>query len=267
VSPTWDAARRTCTNYCHGASLQGGIRTAPVWNGGSGEAACGSCHGVPPALETGHPFVAGAGATGCGACHAPTVRPDGTIDLAGGRHVNGALDVGEMGCASCHGGTLSGSDAGGVSIAPAPPRGTRGETSRSARAVGAHVAHHTNRITTSARCVDCHGPMPAANDHRDGTVQLPFSGLASGTVWNGTTCTSSYCHRQSPMTWAAPAQAPLGCGGCHATGHDWFPHSGGDACNICHPHVSEFGDAILEPALHINGQVELSDCVGCHPPI
>ena len=39
----WDRPSASCTNYCHGDAT-------PVWNRpGQGEAACGTCHGLPPA--------------------------------------------------------------------------------------------------------------------------------------------------------------------------------------------------------------------------
>jgi predicted CxxxxCH...CXXCH cytochrome family protein len=90
-SQGWNDAAATCSNYCHGATLKGGTVPRPVWtlvNGTQG--ACGACHGLPP---TGHPILA-AGSTiaTCSVCHPETVKPDGTIDVPGGRHVNGRLD-------------------------------------------------------------------------------------------------------------------------------------------------------------------------------
>jgi hypothetical protein len=61
-----------------------------VWTQvGAGQAACGTCHGRPPATGR-HAKHISEGKI-CADCHAGTVRPDGTIipDL----HVNGVKDV------------------------------------------------------------------------------------------------------------------------------------------------------------------------------
>jgi predicted CxxxxCH...CXXCH cytochrome family protein len=98
VVPAYDAAGHGCaTVYCHGAFPGGNRDNVPVWTGGAGEAACGTCHGAPGAtptsLPSGHARLA-AGATNatCNVCHAATVRSDGTVDVGGGMHVNGAVD-------------------------------------------------------------------------------------------------------------------------------------------------------------------------------
>jgi predicted CxxxxCH...CXXCH cytochrome family protein len=89
-------AAATCANYCHGATLPGGAHNAVTWTETS--LACNSCHFIanPPAP---HPGVDTLGApitssTQCRSCHPDTVKADGTIDLAGGKHVNGLLDGG-----------------------------------------------------------------------------------------------------------------------------------------------------------------------------
>ena len=91
VAPAWDPSTLTCATYCHGATLPGGANTTPVWNKGPSQAVCGSCHALPPPESSGHPAVTG-GVTACSACHPATVKPDGTIDVAGGKHINGVLD-------------------------------------------------------------------------------------------------------------------------------------------------------------------------------
>jgi len=77
----------TCSGvYCHGASLDaGGTRTAPRWSGFALDG-CRSCHGYPP---TSHQ----ASQTDCATCHPGTVTAQGTLNLAGGLHVNGTVDV------------------------------------------------------------------------------------------------------------------------------------------------------------------------------
>jgi predicted CxxxxCH...CXXCH cytochrome family protein len=100
AAPTWNSPDKvtntTCSNvYCHGNFTFGGVTgtvaNTPDWTG-TNQAACGSCHGLPP---TSHPALA-AGSTNqtCAACHDQTVRAaDGLIDVPAGRHVNGQPDV------------------------------------------------------------------------------------------------------------------------------------------------------------------------------
>jgi len=82
----------TCQNsYCHGAvffdgRLSGGTLTEPNWTVVDGtQAACGSCHGLPPPL--GHPAY-----TDCSSCHA-NVRPDNFSFFDPDLHVNGITET------------------------------------------------------------------------------------------------------------------------------------------------------------------------------
>ncbi len=229
AAPQWDHDAATCSAvYCHGATLDaGGIGTTPVWTVVDGtQKTCGSCHGYPPTNPR-HPQ--GALAASCHLCHSGTVLEDQvTIDVAGGRHVNGTIDFGSTGgCGGCH---------------AAPP------------ATGAHRVH-ANPPSVSAvaygdlhvledvspgggaqydfGCGHCH-PLDAAL-HMDGTVEVvlaPEAG-AAGTLkarnaadaafdGAGLTCSGVYCHSSGQET---PAYAPtpswvgtmaLGCNGCHA---------------------------------------------------
>jgi predicted CxxxxCH...CXXCH cytochrome family protein len=99
LSPAYDARTNGCaTVYCHGAFPFGNAANVPVWTAGSSQAACGTCHGdpaaVPSALPGAHARLA-SGSTNatCSVCHPETVRADGTIDLAGGKHVDGLPQV------------------------------------------------------------------------------------------------------------------------------------------------------------------------------
>ena len=64
ATPRFDPATASCsTTYCHGATLDaGGTNQAPTWNGGSAQAACGTCHGAPPPSHA-------ATSTTCSTCH------------------------------------------------------------------------------------------------------------------------------------------------------------------------------------------------------
>lgn len=106
--PSYDANAIQCNNtYCHGNwevtkasaspynryiyvdSLITGNNYSPKWTGGASEAACGSCHGLPP---KGH--LQGLDLTTCGnsGCHPGVVDGNGNI-LDPTKHINGKIDV------------------------------------------------------------------------------------------------------------------------------------------------------------------------------
>ncbi|MBN2358473.1 MAG: CxxxxCH/CxxCH domain-containing protein [Deltaproteobacteria bacterium] len=88
ATPTWQREGSTpnCSDvYCHGATLGGGLITEPVWTRVDGsQVGCGTCHGLPPPPP--HPDDGD-----CAQCHSRTVSSDGTIDVAGGAHIDGTV--------------------------------------------------------------------------------------------------------------------------------------------------------------------------------
>ena len=102
LSSHWDRDAATCSNvYCHGAftfykdssdyqwvytdSVITGNYSNVVWNSvGTGEAACGTCHGLPP---EGH-FSA---ITECGNCHYHFGSGNQILDKK--LHINGKIEV------------------------------------------------------------------------------------------------------------------------------------------------------------------------------
>ncbi|MGC4000856.1 MAG: CxxxxCH/CxxCH domain-containing protein [Anaeromyxobacter sp.] len=88
--PSYDPGSKTCSSvYCHGGGLSAGSNTSPAWPGGAAQAACGTCHGMPPTANE-HPQVTTAYCTGC---HPGTMNDDGSLDVAGGEHVNGIVEA------------------------------------------------------------------------------------------------------------------------------------------------------------------------------
>jgi predicted CxxxxCH...CXXCH cytochrome family protein len=107
--PSYDPATQKCSNtFCHGNwkalkssaptinqqfyadSVIVGNNYSPQWTGGSSEAACGTCHDLPP---KGHALLTGnlAGAK-CSSCHQGVVDANNNI-LNTGLHMNGKIDV------------------------------------------------------------------------------------------------------------------------------------------------------------------------------
>jgi predicted CxxxxCH...CXXCH cytochrome family protein len=80
----YDTTTRSCATACHGASR------SPAWTFTG--IACDGCHAVPPATPA-HSGVSGSDLTACSACHPDTITGAGAVDVAGGRHVNGMVDL------------------------------------------------------------------------------------------------------------------------------------------------------------------------------
>lgn len=271
ASPTWNGT--TCAgNYCHG-SFSGGANAAPTWTGGA--MACNSCHGAPPATA---PHAANPAAE-CSTCHgagysatAKTVNKPTHID--GVVTINGSTAT----CSTCHG------DAARVAIAgadpqvkSAPPLGTKGETATTTRAVGAHMAHlDKGSLSAPLACSECH-VVPITTAHSDGVVQTTFGALAkTGGVtptWNGTTCSSSYCHgnfnggnTSAAPAWTGPAMA---CDSCHGLPPSTPAHSNASLdCALCHGAGYSATAKTVNKVIHVNGVINVDQtalsCTSCH---
>ena len=83
----------TCANvYCHGAFPAGNHSNAPIWNITDGsQAACGSCHGIPPTTITRnnitHPNI-----FDCAFCHASVIAPGTFTIIDKSKHINGVVN-------------------------------------------------------------------------------------------------------------------------------------------------------------------------------
>ncbi len=255
VPASWAPATATCAStYCHGA-FPGGAAAAPIWTKVDGtQAACGTCHGAPPAPpHSQNPD--------CGSCH--DGYGAGSVNLLA--HVNGVVDVKAMTCSSCHGSAAN----------AAPPAGTLGETLTTARAVGAHQAHLAGgTLSTPVACEECHA-VPTSMTHADGAVQLVFGPRARAEgaqpTYDGVagTCAATYCHGatlrggglvQAPSWTGGAGQAA--CGSCHLAPPPQ-PHPHTQLCDNCHPGYSLTG---VNPATHMDGviQAENLSCSSCH---
>src|SRR5262249_34627596 len=157
---TWDHDSGTCANvYCHGGTLgdPAAAHASPAWDGGPAQAACGSCHGDPPASHA---------QSECAMCHPNSAA----------QHIDGTIDVGDGSgpCTRCHGNAES----------PAPPRGLHGETATSTLAVGAHRAHLVaGTVRGPIACSECHVVPTSVTDpghiDRPPPAALAFGPLAT----------------------------------------------------------------------------------------
>ncbi len=102
-NPSYDYTQLKCgSTYCHGNwrllkssssyqfeyadTVMAGNSFSPVWNGDTTQAACGTCHGLPP---TGHKTAA---ISACGNCHSGVVDNAGHI-IDRSKHMNGKVNV------------------------------------------------------------------------------------------------------------------------------------------------------------------------------
>jgi predicted CxxxxCH...CXXCH cytochrome family protein len=202
-------------------------------------------------------------------------------DLAGGKvgvscQECHSLQPGLGTCATCHGSAQS----------PAPPRDLSGNTIQSARGVGAHQAHLSGRTFISApiACGTCH-QVPAevgSPGHLDHPrpANVIFSGLAlaggAAPVWNGTSCSNSYCHGgganlasdtafqlRTPVWTLGTSQAF--CGSCHGLPPGNAAHVGVvyPDCARCHATTVDANGIIIvsgtggsRTSHHIDGVVD-----------
>ena len=267
AAAAFDRTTKQCSNvYCHGGVLGdvAASNTKPAWSAGASEAACGTCHGNPPATHARNE---------CAQCHPKTVAANGTLSAS---HIDAVIDIGDGsgGCTACH----------GTGSQPAPPRGLHGEQLTTDLAVGAHTAHLTsNRLRGPIACDECHVVPSVVGDasHLDGTpnAEVVFGTLAKTAaatpVWNRATATCSdvYCHgggarlagdtspsKLATQIWTATTAATIYCGACHGlppTDAFHAPTLGLTDCATCHPlTVGPFGDILITNGKHINGAAD-----------
>ncbi len=271
ASPAFDGSTTTCSGvYCHGATLlSGGSLTTPNWTEiGTGQASCGTCHGLPP--DPPHPAD-----TNCSNCH-PTLDARWSF-VEPRRHIDGVVDLnpGMLSCTTCHG---SGSQ-------PAPPTDTSGNMDTTARGVGAHRSHLGPSVWhAEVTCDACHVVPGAVGDpgHTDSALPAELTwgtlartdGASPSFDASTTTCAGVYCHgetllaggRNTTPDWTNVGAGEATCGTCHGLPPS-APHPAATDCASCHPTIA--GDrSFPDPSRHIDGIVDLDTgaltCTSCH---
>jgi predicted CxxxxCH...CXXCH cytochrome family protein len=179
-APAWTRASASCAaTYCHGATLLGGTNTAPTWTSvGTGQAACGTCHGLPPPA----PHPAASGLASCVTCHPATMNAAGQViaPSAGGKHLDGLIQS----------------------------TGGHGAAWMDQASAGFH-AYSANRSLSA--CQGCHG----VNLDGVGGTATTACATCHGATWR-TTCTM--CHGGTFDTTGAPPKATWGSTSANATG-------------------------------------------------
>jgi len=97
AAPQFDDQTGGCAGtYCHSGG-KFGTNPVPVWTEvGTDQAACGTCHELPPSTATGHPAILDG--VSCITCHRTVVDADLAI-IDKSLHMNGTT---EATCATCH---------------------------------------------------------------------------------------------------------------------------------------------------------------------
>lgn len=263
VAPTFDRTTATCSNtYCHGATLPDGVLTEPRWNVLDGsQAACGTCHGNPPAGS--HPND-----DRCELCHLPTAGPAMTIASAA-THIDGVLQV-AADCDSCHGEN-------GVS---APPLDLDGASATNLPTVGAHRTHLSGGATGKpVECAQCHVvPAEVGSPGHIDTIrpaEINFGSIAAfGTtpIYTRATCADTHCHSGVSGTVPNPDWTILDgsqgeCGSCHGLPPDTPSHQNlASDCSTCHLPTAGPNQTIANRATHVDGVLQVTglDCTSCH---
>ena len=218
--PAWNGT--SCSNtYCHGD-------IKPVWTGGASQAACGSCHAIPPADHK---------SARCADCHARVADNQARI-VDDSLHADGKVSLGDDSgtCQACH---------------------------ADASLDGAHASHlkALHELRGPLGCSDCH--LVPATLQSPGHIDQPlaqvfpagWSGLGADDgampAWSAATmtCAGTYCHGNGTGLAADGAPNLL-------RAPSWTPGNGAATCGACHgiPPVD---------AAHV-APLTLTDCARCH---
>jgi len=242
ATPTWNGiATPNCSSvYCHGSfqwsgngqggtDVIGNLANAPDWTLGSGQAACGTCHDLPPTNHIQNASIVTNDAKTCAGCHPKTVNADGSINVATGAHVNGQIDEGAH--ADPNWVTASGGDHTAAALSQNPPfasclachvnfgaadpndvAGSSCNACHGAQLTGAQVTNWQQN------CVFCHGDKTklltyaAADQTSDPWIIAPPTGAQGETL---TTSIAVGAHQQHANPTTNTLSTAFLCSECH----------------------------------------------------
>ena len=213
------------------------------------------------AAPSSHGLDAKLGRDDCRACHGPDLA-GGDVGIAcGSCHPQGW----EQTCTFCHGDPTTGQ--------PAPPEDIDDNADPATVSFPAHRIHLESPDHPPWGCDQCHvvpdsalAPGHLFDDATPGRAEIAFGGLSVAGRYADTTCSDLYCHGDGARdNGVVSVGADVGCGDCHATAStpdDWERLSGPHErhldedidCAECHPNVSNDGRAVIDGALHVDGQ-------------
>lgn len=295
--PGYNTSTYTCSNtVCHGnftfpkanstnqwaytAETITGNNATPLWTKVDGtQAACGTCHGLPP---TGH---IAADLNLCVDCHADVINEAGEI-IAPLLHADGNVQLvsenvlSNPECNHCH-----------SNESTQPFEALGGVTDRDHFRVGLHNEHlFENTLGSEISCESCHN-VPAtfsAAGHFDSTygseVEVWEQQDISLTSFSYETeiykCNNTYCHgnfeyskadsdypwayeadvitgNSVDLTWLQDGDEQVACGTCHGLAPTGHVEAALSECKDCHDTVvNELGE-IISSEKHINGVINV----------
>ena len=198
--------------------------------------------------------------------------------MAGGLHVNGAIDTANLTCTTCHGNaTLVRAGLQDPNVAAAPTGtgapDTYGNTDgATANGVGVHAAHVLGTRSRPVLCNACH-TVPGTQIHKTGVATAGAVVLANlsttGSIANasyagaGGTCSNVYCHGNlgggigaTNVTPTWKTAGTLVCNSCHgmppASTSTGRYHPNRTDCGACH---SGYTGTTVNASTHVNGVV------------
>lgn len=245
AAPAFDPVDRRCSDVaCHGAGLHAPSAPSPRWGARAGEPDCERCHGMPPqrtAAGIPHPQV-----RECSWCHAGSAPP-GAPWAGGETHGDGHIELrpGVQACDGCH---------------PSPGGAHPAHLSQGPfwDGVGCDACHHTPAAADSPGHID---PAPA---------EVVLGRLANAGPraprWNpdSQTCSDVYCHgirrAQETPKWdvedSRGGDDDVSCGDCHGLPPATPGHLAQLGCDSCHPAVVNAAFEIVDPARHVDGNLD-----------
>jgi predicted CxxxxCH...CXXCH cytochrome family protein len=287
TSAAYGATAGSCAStYCHG-QFKNGAKATIGWTATG--ITCNGCHGRAAGATATPPGGNHPNNATCATCHSGYTGT--TVNLA--THVNGALDVLPMGCASCHGDaartpvtSATWNDVNAQNLVKAaPPSDSTGATS--GNQVGAHLAHVNQGaaappLSNALRCENCHtglvwttGPHGTpANPVVWGNLAIADGALPLGYSTAARTCSNTYCHGEfaygkkgNVLAWGTGTPAKQACNSCHgqtvATPEPNYPHPQNTSCGSCH---TGYTVTTVAPSTHVDGLAtkSTSGCTACH---
>jgi hypothetical protein len=240
ASAGWTASWQTNCSFCHG------VRSAETMTTAYDVALRPTLSAPPDAVSERLTGVAAPARTGAHGAHLTAI---GT---------SGATYAAAVACSVCHAVPADLAHAGGAGAAPVTLAGTGslpGSLGSYAPATG----------TCATYCHGLYSGTYAWNEYDWGsdsvvTNTFPFQGSGATPAWSDGPMSCASCH----------GNPPGGGNVWHSGRHGYLPSH--RECQLCHPDatsVNGVGQAITNPALHVNGVVEVtprwtSVCFGCH---
>ncbi|MFO0567153.1 MAG: CxxxxCH/CxxCH domain-containing protein [Polyangiaceae bacterium] len=227
-----------CSVYCHGKSLGGGSLVEPTWTSvATGQAACGTCHGLPPPAP--HPKLT---KQSCSPCHTDFT---GLVATSPSQHADGKVDVAK--CGECHAvPPATGAHLRHYGDSASPPLSAYGDLGAVAQFFPAGAGYYM------FGCGNCH-PLDDEK-HGNGQIEIELANpqAAPGSLkalspvsatYGAGKCSNVYCHSSGQATpsyvvtpsWNGGTLGAPRCAACHGNPPK-YP-SGGAGSATANTHV------------------------------